>query len=254
MRLPLYGAVDMGCPASGAGRSEASEPLGSTRSGPSMVSGRQGAPERTALPFFIPESHSGHTTGPLWQRTLSLCDRVTLLQAVVLGQADELVELVEGDHVPQLAGRRPGGLQLLHVALHGLGRGVERAGRVEGDAEAERLEFRGRQERRAAALDHVRQRRRVGESLIDPPQLIHAFGALDEEHVGPGLLVRRSEEHTSELQSRQYLVCRLLLEKKKLRPNPLRHFYPLVIVCIVIVFFVWGKPLSSRHPSISSKR
>src|SRR3712207_9206625 len=29
----------------------------------------------------------------------------------------------------------------------------------------------------------------------------------------PGLL--RSEEHTSELQSRQYLVCRLLLEKKK---------------------------------------
>src|SRR5258707_6045631 len=28
-------------------------------------------------------------------------------------------------------------------------------------------------------------------------------------------LVGRSEEHTSELQSRQYLVCRLLLEKKK---------------------------------------
>src|SRR3712207_7308991 len=27
----------------------------------------------------------------------------------------------------------------------------------------------------------------------------------------------RSEEHTSELQSRQYIVCRLLLEKKKLR-------------------------------------
>src|SRR3712207_7481961 len=27
--------------------------------------------------------------------------------------------------------------------------------------------------------------------------------------------IRRSEEHTSELQSRQYLVCRLLLEKKK---------------------------------------
>src|SRR3712207_8149626 len=30
------------------------------------------------------------------------------------------------------------------------------------------------------------------------------------------LLTRRSEEHTSELQSRQYLVCRLLLEKKKI--------------------------------------
>src|SRR3712207_8701794 len=32
----------------------------------------------------------------------------------------------------------------------------------------------------------------------------------------PGLTVVRSEEHTSELQSRQYLVCRLLLEKKHL--------------------------------------
>src|SRR3712207_8986784 len=29
--------------------------------------------------------------------------------------------------------------------------------------------------------------------------------------------ISRSEEHTSELQSRQYLVCRLLLEKKKLQ-------------------------------------
>src|SRR3712207_7002327 len=28
-------------------------------------------------------------------------------------------------------------------------------------------------------------------------------------------IVERSEEHTSELQSRQYLVCRLLLDKKK---------------------------------------
>src|SRR3712207_8126346 len=36
-----------------------------------------------------------------------------------------------------------------------------------------------------------------------------------EAGLGRGLhLVLRSEEHTSELQSRQYLVCRLLLEKK----------------------------------------
>src|SRR3712207_8594640 len=33
---------------------------------------------------------------------------------------------------------------------------------------------------------------------------------------------RRSEEHTSELQSRQYLVCRLLLEKKKKTPEKLQ--------------------------------
>src|SRR3712207_8380569 len=38
--------------------------------------------------------------------------------------------------------------------------------------------------------------------------------ALLQEPPGPSLRLR-SEEHTSELQSRQYLVCRLLLEKKK---------------------------------------
>src|SRR3712207_7874823 len=38
--------------------------------------------------------------------------------------------------------------------------------------------------------------------------------------LAPGdlVLVHRSEEHTSELQSRQYLVCRLLLEKNNLTP------------------------------------
>src|SRR3712207_7168302 len=33
----------------------------------------------------------------------------------------------------------------------------------------------------------------------------------------------RSEEHTSELQSRQYLVCRLLLEKKKIHTSYVLH-------------------------------
>src|SRR3712207_7753678 len=36
-------------------------------------------------------------------------------------------------------------------------------------------------------------------------------------HVKAADVRGRSEEHTSELQSRQYLVCRLLLEKKKYR-------------------------------------
>src|SRR3712207_7932251 len=40
----------------------------------------------------------------------------------------------------------------------------------------------------------------------------HAAGT---GHSGRVRAVERSEEHTSELQSRQYLVCRLLLEKKK---------------------------------------
>src|SRR3989442_153925 len=45
-------------------------------------------------------------------------------------------------------------------------------------------------------------------------------------HVVTPVLAVRSEEHTSELQSRPHLVCRLLLEKKKTRgPHHLTHTY-----------------------------
>src|SRR3712207_8219455 len=40
-------------------------------------------------------------------------------------------------------------------------------------------------------------------------------GGVQQRGVDRGRERERSEEHTSELQSRQYLVCRLLLEKKK---------------------------------------
>src|SRR3712207_6925717 len=46
-------------------------------------------------------------------------------------------------------------------------------------------------------------------------------GELLSKLVNPAYkILSRSEEHTSELQSRQYLVCRLLLEKKKKIPTP----------------------------------
>src|SRR3712207_7849063 len=45
--------------------------------------------------------------------------------------------------------------------------------------------------------------------------LLHHDLFLGEGHPYLLLAYLRSEEHTSELQSRQYLVCRLLLEKKK---------------------------------------
>src|SRR3712207_8489303 len=58
----------------------------------------------------------------------------------------------------------------------------------------------------------------VGESTVLKSSLEELLGSLQ-----PSLLLLsdslsdfRSEEHTSELQSRQYLVCRLLLEKKKI--------------------------------------
>src|SRR3712207_8285561 len=56
-----------------------------------------------------------------------------------------------------------------------------------------------------------RRHLRHGEmQLVSVPRLAHA----------QLLAATRSEEHTSELQSRQYLVCRLLLEKKNKHSRP----------------------------------
>src|SRR5690348_17853739 len=61
----------------------------------------------------------------------------------------------------------------------------------------------------------------------------HTAGAADDDDFPPGevegvaghadLLILRSEEHTSELQSPVHLVCRLLLEKKKYIVVLIRH-------------------------------
>src|SRR3712207_8355890 len=50
---------------------------------------------------------------------------------------------------------------------------------------------------------------------VYPPVTVGQNGGNGVVFVWPVPLPFRSEEHTSELQSRQYLVCRLLLEKKK---------------------------------------
>src|SRR3712207_8469370 len=52
-------------------------------------------------------------------------------------------------------------------------------------------------------------------ALLRRPRRAHRPGLVRAGDALPRRLGSRSEEHTSELQSRQYLVCRLLLEKKK---------------------------------------
>src|SRR3712207_7026758 len=61
-----------------------------------------------------------------------------------------------------------------------------------------------------------------GDPATRPRRPVQPVGSGD---LAPPAPVVRSEEHTSELQSRQYLVCRLLLEKKKKtdRPSPFVH-------------------------------
>src|SRR3712207_7797262 len=54
--------------------------------------------------------------------------------------------------------------------------------------------------------------------LLPDRGMVRLLTAMTPERLSAELYGSRSEEHTSELQSRQYLVCRLLLEKKKKKP------------------------------------
>src|SRR3712207_8130448 len=77
-----------------------------------------------------------------------------------------------------------------------------------------------------------RSRRLLARLLLLAPDTEQVVVELEREPqrppkgpIAPDDLVVRSEEHTSELQSRQYLVCRLLLEKKKTKPKQIRLTY-----------------------------
>src|SRR3712207_7271011 len=63
----------------------------------------------------------------------------------------------------------------------------------------------------------------LGQRDVDVVRAGQVTGGADEGVVVQH--VERSEEHTSELQSLQYLVCRLLLEKKKKQINKHTHDY-----------------------------
>src|SRR3712207_6957469 len=81
---------------------------------------------------------------------------------------------------------------------------------------------------RRVPATHPRGPRRPGGRRVDSHPARQPAAPVSDQY-GPGrpephrrwppAARRRSEEHTSELQSRQYLVCRLLLEKKKREPT-----------------------------------
>src|SRR5699024_11887161 len=93
-------------------------------------------------------------------------------------------------------------------AAAGAGMAVAYAGRALGVPDDARLRFRANRPkaRPATAITIVMM---VLESMVHPPVIVPVCGTLGV----------RSEEHTSELQSRFDLVCRLLLEKKKITSN-----------------------------------
>src|SRR2546429_3584288 len=84
-----------------------------------------------------------------------------------------------------------------------------------------------------------------------------------------GSRYNRSEEHTSELQSRLHLVCRLLLEKKKkiqtTRPSFQDCLSKVSLICITLLYqsrhkpsdfyslsLIYTRRCSPRHPSLPS--
>src|SRR3712207_7174607 len=68
---------------------------------------------------------------------------------------------------------------------------------------------------RSAGLAEERRLLVAGDSAHGELGPVEELARRRPERPAGGPHLRRSEEHTSELQSRQYLVCRLLLEKKK---------------------------------------
>src|SRR3712207_2443583 len=100
-----------------------------------------------------------------------------------------------------------------HLSYHALvwGNLIDDEGRIEGNI--------GRDPK-----DRLRMKVFAPDSEIGKPAVTH-YRVI--ERYGYTTLVERSEEHTSELQSRQYLVCRLLLEKT----NP-TNWYSHAISCI----------------------
>src|SRR3712207_8248593 len=72
--------------------------------------------------------------------------------------------------------------------------------------------------------------RHLGHEGGPPPGVVRFYffvllfmGSLVGLAMSQDLILLRSEEHTSELQSRQYIVCRLLLEKKKIDALTIRR-------------------------------
>src|SRR5260370_25196970 len=74
--------------------------------------------------------------------------------------------------------------------------------------------FRSPEERRHEQRDHRHRPAKPGQLRLQPQIRLVAAKAMDGQ---VRALQPRSEEHTSELQSHLNLVCRLLLEKKKIK-------------------------------------
>src|SRR5690606_27537756 len=156
------------------------------------------------------------------QSTTALVILAIPLGLGVVITAKERVEKAPATGIPLAAGARGRdsrgrGPLAAHESLHGLG----------GDQAKHHLHDRVAQETgdpglaRLPGADATRGRRIATQQTAERSEDIVAAASAKQPAEQPatttGGLLGRSEEHTSELQSRENLVCRLLLEKKKSR-------------------------------------
>src|SRR3712207_838065 len=145
--------------------------------------------------------------------TVGINDFITntllLHQGQRMDDGQELTDIVGTLHRPEM--KHPGTrLQVDSLILHGAG--IARAGRIYRPCVGFHLQRQGQHRivtpigriRKGVIVCHKYAKNCFEKNKISPPK------------AGEGLIknrITRSEEHTSELQTRQYLVCRLLLEK-----------------------------------------
>src|SRR5690606_40557350 len=97
--------------------------------------------------------------------------------------------------------------------------------RIRPDAQQPILSLRGRYRHRKEQRGHGHKHKgcrlehmaRMSQRLCPAPATLHSPSITQPTFLSRARPKKRSEEHTSELQSRENLVCRLLLEKKKNR-------------------------------------
>src|SRR5437762_10556255 len=81
------------------------------------------------------------------------------------------------------------------------------------------------------------------ESLRTDAERVDLFEQLQAQLFRARLRAPRSEEHTSELQSPMYLVCRLLLEKKKEKRDARQASAPVCRICHWTTVHEVGQPV-----------
>src|SRR2546422_3794269 len=143
--------------------------------------------------------------------------KIEIARSTTIDDTSEYVATLKSRHSavinPEVGG------QVIQIYVHSGERVTAGTPLMQIDALKQQATLHSQEYAREAALANLRyakqQRERVAKLFAEG---VVSKQSLDEAQTALEAVEARSEEHTSELQSRLHLVCRLLLEKKKLQP------------------------------------